>query len=141
MGSSVWHVCCHYCSVVRALLKDSSLTQGAFVLVTGRIGSVYGHKFILLLGATWWILWCFINGFCTQNFAAFASARAMTGIGAAFVMPNIVATIGTTFPPGNMRNYTYGFLGFGAPVAGTLGCVLIAIFIQFAHWRWFLFTV
>jgi MFS family permease len=117
------------------------LTQGAFVLVSGRIGAVYGHKTILLLGGAWWILWTLINGFCTESIISFAIARALSGIGAAIVMPNVVAEIGITFPPGKLRNLTFGFFGCGAPFGGTFGCVLIGLFIQWTEWRYFFFTM
>lgn len=117
-----------------------SLTQGAFVLISGRIGAVYGHKNTLFLGGAWWILWTVVNGFCTSSIISFSIARAMSGIGAAFVMPNVVAEIGVTFPPGKMRNLSLGFFGFGAPVGGTFGCLLIGIFIEWVQWKWFFFT-
>jgi MFS family permease len=119
------------------LTLNARMTQGAFVLVSGRIGAVYGHKNVLFTGGAWWIIWSLINGFCTGSIIPFAIARAMSGIGAAFVMPNAVAIIGITFPPGRMRNLSLGFFGFGAPVGGTLGCVIIALFTQWASWRWF----
>jgi MFS family permease len=122
-------------------ISNPSLTHGAFVLVSGRIGAVYGHKNMLFLGAAWWILWTLINGFCTQSIISFAIARAFSGVGAAVVMPNVVAEIGITFPPGKLRNLTFGFFGFAAPVGGTFGCVLIGIFIQWTEWRYFFFTL
>lgn len=64
----------------------------------------------------------------------------MSGIGAAFVMPNVVAVIGITFPPGKMKNLCLGAFGFGAPVGGTVGVFLIGIFVEWAEWRWFFFT-
>jgi len=73
---------------------------------------VYGHKKTLLLGGAWWILWSLVNGFCTGSLVTFALARAFCGIGAALVMPNVVAIIGITFPPGKMRNLTFGLFGF-----------------------------
>lgn len=109
------------------------------MLISGRIGAVYGHKNILLAGGTWWILWSLITGFCTKNLVTFAVARALAGIGAAFVTPNVVAIIGITFPPGKMRNLSLGFFGFGAPVGGTLGAVVIGLFIESAEWQWFFF--
>jgi MFS family permease len=119
---------------------NARLTQGAFVLVSGRIGAVYGHKKIVLVGGAWWTFWSLINGFCTGSIITFAIARACSGIGAAFAMPNVVAIIGITFPPGKMRNMTLGLFNFAAPVGGTLGCLLIGIFIQWAEWRWFFFS-
>jgi len=55
-------------------------------------------------------------------------------------MPNAIAIIGITFPPGKMRNLSFGFFGFLAPVGGTFGCAVIGLFIQFTDsWRWFFF--
>ena len=119
----------------------SRLTHGAFVLISGRIGAVYGHKNVVLVGGAWWVVWSVVNGFCTRSLVTFAIARAFAGIGAAFVMPNIVAIIGITFAPGRMRNFTLGFFGFGCPVGGTLGAFFMGIFIKFAEWRWFFFAM
>lgn len=82
-----------------------------------------------------------INGFCTQSVVVFCVARAASGIGAAFVMPNVVAVIGISFPPGKMRNLCLGFFGFGAPVGGTLGVVLIGVCVEWVEWRWFFFIM
>lgn len=119
----------------------SRLTHGAFVLISGRIGAVYGHKNVVLMGGSWWVVWSVVNGFCTRSLVTFAIARAFAGIGAAFVMPNIVAIIGITFAPGRMRNFTLGFFGFGCPVGGTLGAFFMGVFIKYAEWRWFFFSM
>lgn len=65
----------------------------------------------------------------------------MSGIGAALVMPNGIAIIGTTFPPGKVRNLSFGFLNFAAPVGGVFGTLIIGLMIEFAHWKWFFFLV
>jgi MFS family permease len=95
----------------------------------------------VLLGGAWWVLWSAINGFCTRSLVTFAIARAFAGVGAAFVMPNIVAIIGVTFPPGRMRNFTLGYFGFGCPVGGALGAFFMGVFIEFVEWRWFFFSM
>lgn len=111
------------------------LTSGAFVLMTGRLGSIYGHKNILLGGAAWWIFWSFINAFC-NNFIAFNVARALSGIGAAMIVPNAIAVIGTTIPPGKMRNLSLGFFGAGAPVGGWLGAFFAGLLAELTPWKW-----
>lgn len=117
-----------------------SLTQGTFVLVSGRLGAVYGHKNVRLAGGAWFIVWSVVNGFC-NNFIAFNAARAFSGIGGALIMPNAVAMIGITFPPGKMRNLSLGFFGASAPIAGSLGSVFAGLLIQFAHWKWIFFCL
>jgi MFS family permease len=125
------------------LTNKHRLTQGAFVLVSGRVGSVFGTKNVIMAGGVWWILWSFINGFCIQSLVPFAIVRALSGVGAALVMPNVVAGIGTTWKPGDRgRNLSFGLLGFGAPVGGTTGFAILAVLDQFAgHWRWFFFIL
>jgi len=96
------------------------LTAGAFVIMSGRLGSIHGHARVLLLGASWWIVWSLANGFC-NDFIAFNVVRAMSGVGGAMVVPNAVAIVGTTFPPGRLRNRCLGLIGAGAPVGGWAG--------------------
>ena len=74
-----------------------------------------------------------INGFCASGIISFSIVRAMSSIGAALVIPNVVAIIGITFPPGSMRNLSFGLFGFGAPVGGTV--------IEWAEWKCFFFSV
>jgi MFS family permease len=119
-------------------LLVSSLTQGTFVLVGGRLGAVYGHKNVLFAGGAWFVAWSVINGFC-GNFISFNVARALSGIGGALIMPNAVAIIGITFPPGKMRNISLGFFGASAPIGGYLGSIFAGILTQYASWKWIFF--
>ncbi|KAI9740020.1 MAG: hypothetical protein M1818_004771 [Claussenomyces sp. TS43310] len=116
------------------------LTQGTFVLMSGRFGAVYGHKNILLAGGAWFVLWSLINGFCT-NFIAFNTARAMTGIGGALIMPNAVALISTTVPPGRLRNVSLGFLAASAPIGGWLGALIAGGFLKAVGWPWIFYLM
>ena len=111
------------------------LTAGAFILMSGRLGAVFGHSRILLLGATWWTVWTLINGFCT-HFTVFNVARGLSGIGGAMVVPNAVAVIGTTFPPGTMRNRCLGLFGAGAPVGGWFGALMAGFLAERLPFKW-----
>lgn len=103
--------------------------------MTGRLGSIYGHKKVLLGGAAWWVVWSFINAFC-NNFILFNVARALSGIGAAMIVPNAIAIIGTTLPPGKLRNLSLGFFGAGAPVGGWLGALFAGLLAELTPWKW-----
>lgn len=111
------------------------LTAGAFILMSGRLGSIYGHARVLLLGASWWVVWSLINGFCT-NSKAFNIARGMSGVGGAMVVPNAVAIIGTTFPPGTTRNRCLGLFGAGAPVGGWFGALMAGVLAEKLSFKW-----
>jgi hypothetical protein len=90
------------------------LTLGTFVLPAGRLGAVFGSKTILLIGGTAFILFSFINGFCMGSLVGFVVVRALSGVGAALVLPNVVGVIGELFGPGKRgRGVSFGMLGFG----------------------------
>ncbi|KAL1882513.1 hypothetical protein Plec18167_002929 [Paecilomyces lecythidis] len=116
------------------------LTQGTFVLISGRLGAVYGHRTVLIGGAIWFVIWTLANGFC-NNFVSFNVARAFSGIGGALIMPNAVALISSTIPPGKVRNVTLGFFGASAPIGSYLGAIWAGIFVQYAKWNWIFFSL
>ena len=103
--------------------------------MSGRLGAVFGHQRVLVVGAVWWIIWTFINAFCT-HFVAFNIVRALSGIGGALVVPNAVAIIGTTYPPGRKRNISLGLFGAGAPLGGWAGALSAGLLAQLTPWKW-----
>src|ERR1700684_3939971 len=74
------------------------MAQGAFVLIGGRFGDVYGHKNVLLGGAAWWVIFSLVSGFA-KSLVVLSLFRGLTGMGGAFIVPNAVALLGHTFPP------------------------------------------
>ncbi|KAL4929098.1 major facilitator superfamily domain-containing protein [Aspergillus undulatus] len=113
------------------------LTQGTFVLMSGRLGDVYGHRKMLLGGGAWLVLCTFTSAFCHNNFFAFVTMRALAGVGGALVMPNAVAMITITNPPGRVRNLSLGFFAASAPLGGYLSALFLGAFMEQTHWRWF----
>jgi MFS family permease len=120
--------------------REVNSRYSTFVLISGRLGEVDSHRSMLLLGMAWLTAWSLINGFC-DNFIAFNVARAMSGIGGALIMPNAVAMIGITCPPGRMRNLSLGFFGASASIAGSLGSVSASAVLKFVHWKWIIFIL
>ncbi|BCS05810.1 efflux pump antibiotic resistance protein [Aspergillus luchuensis IFO 4308] len=113
-----------------------AMTQGTFVLMSGRLGDVYGHRELLLAGGAWLSLCTLISAFC-NNFYAFVAMRALAGLGGAFIMPNAVAMIASTNPPGRMRNLSLGFFAASAPTGGYFGALFLGAFIEGTEWKWF----
>ncbi|OJI98173.1 hypothetical protein ASPVEDRAFT_448187 [Aspergillus versicolor CBS 583.65] len=113
------------------------LTQGTFVLMSGRLGDVYGHRRMLLGGGAWLVVCSFISAFCHTNFFAFVTMRALAGLGGASVMPNAVAMITITNPPGRVRNLSLGFFAASAPLGGYASALFLGAFMERTHWRWF----
>lgn len=105
------------------------------MLISGRLGAVYGHKNFLLIGGAWLSVCTLVCGF-SNNFYAFTIVRALSGVGGAFILPNAVAMITITNPPGQMRNLSLAFFGASAPVGGYIGAVILGLFFQETEWKW-----
>jgi MFS family permease len=116
------------------------LTQGAFVLIGGRLGEVHGHKTILALGSLWWVIWAFAGGYAT-NLVGVCLMRGLCGIGGGLMAPNVVALIGVSFPPGKGRNLGMALFGAMAPVGAAGGSLVAAVVVQLAGWRWLFFML
>ena len=113
-----------------------SLTQSGFVLVSGRLGDVFGHSRMLLLGTGILALFSLINAFC-RGYESFIAIRTLTGIGGGFIMPNAVATLTVMIPPGPMRNVTLAVFAASPPFGALAGALLTGMFIEVAEWWWF----
>jgi len=114
------------------------LTQGTFVLIGGRLGAVYGHKRLLIVGCAWWVIWSLGTGFA-NNLVALCFMRGLTGMGGGIMVPNAVALLGINFPPGRQRNLAIGLFGAMAPVGAAGGSLIAGIIVQLTQWKWLFF--
>ncbi|KAF5009102.1 hypothetical protein FDECE_4654 [Fusarium decemcellulare] len=112
-----------------------SLTQSAFVLISGRLGAIYGHQKLLLLGGTIIVIFSVVNAFC-NTYNSFVAVRALTGVGGGILMPNAVATLTIMVPPGKARNFTLATFAASPPVGALIGALMIGAFLQYSEWKW-----
>ncbi|PQE29397.1 efflux pump antibiotic resistance protein [Rutstroemia sp. NJR-2017a WRK4] len=117
------------------IVASYPLTQGTFVLIGGRLGAVYGHKYVFTAGCVWWTLWAFCGGY-SNDLISMCIMRALCGVGGGLMIPNIVALLGITFPPGKKRNLGFALFGAMAPVGAAGGSLIGAIIIQLSDWKW-----
>jgi len=115
-----------------------SLTVGTFILPAGRWGDLYGHKKLFVLGYFWFALWSLIAGFSVYSgsLTFFAFCRGMQGIGPALLLPNGIAVLSRTYPPGPRKEMVLSIFGCTAPGGFVFGAVFSGIFTQFVWWPW-----
>ncbi|KIW88607.1 uncharacterized protein Z519_10653 [Cladophialophora bantiana CBS 173.52] len=120
------------------LAAGYSLTVGTFILPAGRWGDLYGHKKLFVIGYFWFALWSLIAGFAvfSRSLIFFAFCRGMQGIGPAILLPNGIAVLARTYPPGKKKNMVLSIFGATAPVGFVVGAVFSGIFAQFVWWPW-----
>jgi MFS family permease len=115
-----------------------SLTSGTFILVAGRLGDLYGHRRLFIIGFAWYGLWSLLGGFgvyaTTPTF--FIICRAFQGIGTGLVLPNAVAILGRTYPPGRRKELVFSLFGATAPAGFNVAGVFIALLAERAWWPW-----
>ena len=115
-----------------------SLTVGTFILIAGRLGDMYGHKKLFVAGFWWYSLWNLIAGL--SNYAHseifFDVCRAMQGIGPAMMVPNSLAILGRTYPPGRRKEMIFSLYGATAPNGFLVGAVFGSLLAKFTSWPW-----
>jgi MFS family permease len=106
----------------------------------GRIGAVYGYKNTVVVAGIFCVTFHLVSGFM-KSVVSLSVMRGLSGIGAAFMVPNAIALLTITFPPGKMRNIIVGFFGATAPMDATLGSLLPGFFVQLLPWKWLFFSM
>ncbi|KAK6463011.1 major facilitator superfamily domain-containing protein [Scheffersomyces coipomensis] len=115
-----------------------SLTVGTFILISGRLGDMYGYKRMYIVGYAWFCIFSLITGFAAfaKSSIFFDVMRACQGMGPAIMMPNSQAIIGSYYPPGGRKNICMAAFGAVAPTGFIFGAIFSGIFSQLVWWPW-----
>lgn len=108
------------------------------LLITGRLGDRFGPKNIYLIGLavfTLASLWCGLS----TTLEGLVIARAVQGLGAAFMTPQTMAVITRTFPA-DRRGAAMGLWGATAGVATLVGPLLGGLLVDGLGWEWIFFV-
>lgn len=120
-----------------------ALTSGTFVLPAGRLGDLFGHKKIFIIGFLWFAVWSVITGFAGRVQEAGANGviyfdicRAIQGIGPSLLVPNGQAMLGRAYAPGPRKALVMSLFGAAAPLGFVCGGVFASLFAQLMSWPW-----
>lgn len=118
------------------IIAGYSLTVGTFILVSGRLGDLFGFKRLLIAGFFWYALWSLVAGLSIYSGKVlFIFARVFQGVGAAILLPNALGLLGRTYPPGKRKNMVFAIFGATAPVGSIVGSCISALF-ALTYWPW-----
>ncbi|KAG0196820.1 hypothetical protein BGX28_009706 [Mortierella sp. GBA30] len=112
-----------------------ALAYGAFLLIGGRLGDLFGHRRIYILGVTWFSIWAVVNGFAKDPIVM-SVGRALQGMGAGFTVPSALAILTTSYPVGPERTQALAVFGGTGAVGSVIGVLLGGIFGSTIGWRW-----
>jgi MFS family permease len=115
-----------------------SLTVGTFILISGRMGDILGHKRMLIFGYFFLGVWSGFAGFSAyvEDHIFFDICRGFQGVGAALIVPNALALLGRAYPPGIKKNIVFSLFGAMAPWGFVIGALFASIFAQLTWWPW-----
>lgn len=134
-----------------------SLTVGSFILLFGRFGDYFGYKRLFIVGLCWFSVWSMVAGVSNySNFILFTFARVfkvsclphssgsvshnlILGIGPAMCLPNAVALLGATYPPGLRKNLVFAVFGAVSPGGAVIGAIFGGNFQK--NWPWAFYSL
>jgi EmrB/QacA subfamily drug resistance transporter len=111
------------------------LTFGGFLLLGGRLGDLFGHRRLFLIGISLFTLASAACGLATtQGFLV--TARAVQGLGGAIASAVSLSLMMTLFTEPRERAKAMGVFGFVAAGGGTIGVLLGGILTDAINWHW-----
>lgn len=127
------------------IMASFPLVSGSFILISGRIGDIYGLKKTFMLGCIVMIVWSLICGFSnySSNVSFFITCRAFQGLGVAFVLPNAMGLVGNIYKVGSLRkNVVISFIGMCAPTGAALGSLWAGMitYENKIQWPWIFYS-
>lgn len=110
------------------------LTIAAVVTFAGKMGDVFGHKRIFLIGIFLFVIFSFTCG-ASQSGEFLVISRALQGMGGAFMIPVTGVMIAHAFPESE-RGKIMGMYIAVASVFLSLGPVISGLLVHYLNWRW-----
>ncbi len=111
------------------------LTFGGFLLLGGRLGDLFGHRRLFLLGISLFTLASVACGLATTQ-ALLVAARAVQGLGGAVVSAVALSLMMTLFTEPAERAKAMGVFGFVMAGGGSIGVLLGGLLTDALDWHW-----
>jgi DHA2 family metal-tetracycline-proton antiporter-like MFS transporter len=111
----------------------------SFLLIFGRIGDIYGHKNIFLIGI---FLFTVSSYFCAISLDIFQIIlfRLIQGLGSAMLLSMVPAIISTVFPH-KMRGRVFGYISLTTTLGLASGYGVGGFIVENIWWNWIFITV
>lgn len=111
------------------------LTFGGFLLLGGRLGDLFGHRRLFLIGIAIFTLASLACGLASTQ-TLLVVARASQGFGGAIVAAVALSLVMNLFTEPAERAKAMGIYGFVNSGGGTLGVLLGGVLTNYFSWNW-----
>ena len=117
------------------VINAYTLTFGGFMLLAGRLGDLFGHRRVFLLGVGLFTLASLASGIASSP-EMLIGARAIQGIGGAVVGAIALSLIMTLFTEPAERAKAMGVIGFVVAAGGSIGVLAGGVLTDLLSWNW-----
>src|SRR4051812_21435379 len=116
-----------------------ALAFGSLLLLGGRIGDLFGRKWVFIGGLAGFAIASALGG-AAQSFGLLVAARALQGVFGALLAPAALSLLTTTFTDPAERNKAFGIFGAIAGSGAAAGLLLGGLLTEYLSWRWCLYV-
>lgn len=114
------------------------LTFGGFLLLGGRLGDLFGHRKLFLIGLAIFTVASLLCGIAETQWMLIA-ARALQGIGGAVLSAVALSLTMNLFTHDEERAKAMGIFGFVSAGGGSIGVLLGGLLVGTLSWHWIFF--
>src|SRR5919112_12591 len=111
------------------------LTWAGFLMLSGRMGDIYGHKTLFIIGVLLFSLASLTGGLAHSEIVLIV-ARVLQGLGAAMSSATGLSILVATFPEGKERNRVLGVIAAASGSGFAAGMILGGVITTTFGWRW-----
>jgi EmrB/QacA subfamily drug resistance transporter len=112
-----------------------TLVMAAFMITGGKIGALIGRRRAFAIGLVVYGCGSLVTALAPNLTVLIIGWSGLEGLGAALIMPAIVALVAGNFPP-ERRSYAYGLIAAAGAIAVAAGPLIGGAVTTFASWRW-----
>lgn len=111
------------------------LTLAGFLMLSGRMGDIYGHKRLFIIGVLLFALASLTGGLAPSEIVLIV-ARVVQGLGAAMASATGLSILIAAFPEGKERNHALGVFAAASGSGFAAGMILGGVITTTFGWRW-----
>lgn len=112
-----------------------TLVMAALMITGGKVGQIIGRKRAFVIGCVIYGCGSFTTAISPNLAVLILGWSFLEGIGAALILPAIVALVASNFPR-DARPRAYGLVAAAAAIAVAAGPLIGGLFTTYASWRW-----
>jgi EmrB/QacA subfamily drug resistance transporter len=117
------------------VITGYALTFASLLIIGGRLGDVYGHRRVFVIGAALFGVGSLLASVSHSVGMMILGEAIIEGMGASLMLPSTLAILSTTFH-GRERATAFATWGATAGVAAASGPVVGGFLTNFYSWRW-----